>query len=116
MSIWTHVETMFKGHFDETAKEVIGKDILWDYSLDEWETRCAERKAHPERYMPMGSEGTLAITKFTPRKIIVSGALRDYCNEDEVHEWFDRVCRELRPSMAKCEFECFDVKTWKYRC
>ena len=117
MSIWTYVDATFKGEFDvERAREVVGYEINWEDDLDEWDRKCSDRREHPERYLPMGSEGTLRAV-IEHDRITVHGALRGFSNHHEIWEWFDRVCMRLRTERAKCKcvVDCMSVHTWRFK-
>lgn len=111
MSNWTHVAAVFR--VDDmslfTGKsvdfdKVFGKECIW---LDDLHSFCKEHKKaeeHPEKYLPMGSEGSLhknvwinpdqsSIAHFV---VTVWGDLRDHDSLDDIEKWFRGCCDKLK--------------------
>lgn len=128
MSNWTHVAGIVRVNdirgltqspdFDR----VFGKECLYDSPSETWE----DAEKHPERYLPMGTEGSLRINVWTnPDKsqvaaytVSIFGDLRDHDSPDAVIEWFQEKVRSLwvRAGNAVIIVENDDngTKVWSY--
>lgn len=107
MSNWTHVAGIirvdglqiddFGGALD--FDKLIGKEVLFDSPSELWN----EADEHPERFLPLGSEGSLQKTVWeNPDKsciaaytVSIFGDLRDHDDLHEITEWFRKVCDKL---------------------
>lgn len=101
MSNWTHVAGIIRldayqpdcGEQDFDA--LIGKECPWDAPKEVWD----EAYEHPERFLPMGSEGSLQKTIWiNPNKaetaaytISIFGDLRDSESAVDVVDWFRKL-------------------------
>jgi len=126
MSNWTHVAGVirvdsiraFDGEIDFDKK--IGKECLWTSDYDVWN----EASEHPERFMPMGSGGSLRKTVWeNPDRshmaaytITIFGDLRDHDDPDAIIEWFKSICSNflVRNAVIVVENECNGKRTWNY--
>lgn len=126
MSNWTHVAGIVRVNdirgltrspdFDR----VFGKECLYGSPPETWE----DAEKHPERYLPMGSEGSLRINVWTnPNKshvaaytVSIFGDLRDHDSPDAVIEWFQEKVRSLwvRNAVIIVENEDNGTKVWSY--
>ncbi len=122
MSIWTHVNTVFRidsvyPHLEEKnkIKRIIGKTCIASSPAEEWE----KLREHPEEYSPRGSEGTLQMAMWeNPNRhctaayvVTVFGDLRDVdlcqkVEQDKIISWFMRCCKELDIRQATMTAEC----------
>lgn len=111
MSNWTHVAAVIRiddfrfGDFTEPDwDKIFGKELLYDELYEKWE----EADKYPERYLPMGSEGSLhknvwvnhdksSATAYT---VSIFGDLRDYDDLDEIINWFKEKCGMLNTRQA----------------
>ncbi len=112
MSYWTHVAGIvridtFGGMDDkktdeEIFDEIFGKVLNWGDDETVW----AESEEHPERFMPLGYEGSLKRSvwrcpdpSWVPRYAVsVFGDLRGYTDVDCIVEWFKGVCNKIADS------------------
>lgn len=110
MSNWTHVAAVFRvdGWYQLAGEtldydEVFGKECLWG---DDLHAFCEERKKaekNPEKYLPLGSEGSLHKsvwanpdnTEMACLVVTVWGDLRDHESLDEIENWFRGCCKKL---------------------
>jgi len=105
MSNWTHVAATVRiDHFRFTGEpdfhEVFGKECLWDSPDETW----ADCRANPGDYMPMGSEGSLEMSvwdnpdkdQFASFTVSIFGDLRDHRSVEEIADWFEGKCSEVR--------------------
>ena len=130
MSQWTHVNANFRLNSldridDETIIKVFGKEVDY-YDMmkieydDDWEVK------DKEKYLPMGSEGTLKMSIWhNPNKscvasttVSVCGDLRDYGSFDEIEEWFNRCCDDIgnfgiRQAVCQVSVECLGTKIFQ---
>lgn len=89
--------------------ELIGKECLWDDDMSVWD----DQEKHPEKYMPMGSEGSLQKSIWVnPDKscmdaytVSIFGSLRDHEDVDGIIEWFKNVCDKCRVRNATITIE-----------
>ena len=126
MSNWTHVaavaridnivglvpELNFEKHF--------GKVLEYEDSLDKWR----EQEEHPERYLPMGSEGPLKMMVWTSPDpsdmarytVSIFGDLRDHDSPQEIVDWFKDKIKDLwiRQATITVENECNGTVNWTY--
>lgn len=104
MSQWTHVNASFRlnslGRIDDDALiKIFGKSVDY-YHMNEIEYDDDWEVKDKEKYLPMGSEGTLGMSIWhNPNKssmasttVSVFGDLRDFGSFDEIEEWFNRCC------------------------
>lgn len=98
-----------------TGRAIYDCDVLTDdsYELrrnaDDWKLY----DEHPEQFMPTGSEGSLQrLVWENPDKsraasytVTVFGDLRDYNDQQAIHDWFDGVCEKciIRQAVCNCE-------------
>lgn len=104
MSQWTHVNASFRlnslGRIDDDALiKIFGKSVDY-YHMNEIEYDDDWEVKDKEKYLPIGSEGTLEMSIWhNPNKssmasttVSVFGDLRDFDSFDEIEEWFNRCC------------------------
>lgn len=80
--------------------------------------------AHPEKYLPAGSEGTLQKSVWTCRSpsftgrytVSIFGDLRDHDNPDAIVDWFKEKIKHLwiRQAVITVENEMHGVRTWAW--
>ena len=128
MSNWTHVAGIIRVdriRVDDDAEEldfdeILGKECLWDSSRKVWD----DALKNPDKYMPMGSEGSLQksvwvnpnkghVTSYT---VSIFGDLRDHDNISEIIDWFIKKCNLLwvRNAVITVENERYGTKTYTY--
>lgn len=126
MSNWTHVAGIvrvdcIRGLEAEPDFELVfGKEIHFGSPSEEWDNY----DAHPEMYLPAGSEGSLIINVWdNPHKshiaaytISIFGDLRDHDSPDAIITWFKAVCAKLRVRNAcvVAENEWNGTRSWVY--
>ena len=128
MSNWTHVAGIIRVdriRVDDDAEEldfdeILGKECLWDSSRKVWD----DALKNPDKYMPMGSEGSLQKSVWVnPNKgrvdsytISIFGDLRDHDNISEIIDWFIKKCNLLwvRNAVITVENERYGTKTYTY--
>jgi len=123
MSNWTHAAGIVRvdhirafGEID--FDKVFGRECLWDSPDEVWD----EYDNHPERFMPMGSEGSLQKSVWVnPKKshlaaytVSVFGDLRDHHDPQEIIDWFAEACRKVdaRNAVIVVENEINGRKEW----
>ena len=113
MSRWLHVAAIvridsFGGLFEDESecltkemdsiKNVFGRQLLFD-DHKAWE----EYREHPERFLPMGSEGSLQMSLWINPKdymaarytVSIFGDLRDRFNCQSIIDWFKDRCGKM---------------------
>ena len=128
MSNWTHVAGIIRVdriRVDDDAEEldfdeILGKECLWDSSRKVWD----DALKNPDKYMPMGSEGSLQKSVWVnPNKgrvdsytISIFGDLRDHDSISEIIDWFIKKCNLLwvRNAVITVENERYGTKTYTY--
>lgn len=128
MSIWTHVAGVIRIDDFRLSREtpdfdiLIGKECLWDNEHSVWE----DQEANPDKYLPMGSEGSLEKSiwinpdrdQLAAYTVTVFGDLRDYDKVDEIKNWFESVCNRLgvcvRNAVITIECEIGDTIVCRY--
>lgn len=121
MSQWTHVNASFRlnslGRIeDEDIIKIFGKSVDY-YDMDEVEYDENWEVKNKEKYLPMGSEGTLEMSIWhnpsescmASTTVSVFGDLRDYGSFDKIEEWFNRCCNSFWVRQAVCQVE---VEGW----
>jgi len=117
MSQWTHVNASFRLNSvgrtdDEKLIQIFGKPVDY-HDMDEIEYDDNWGVKDKEKYLPMGSEGTLKMSIWhNPNEscmasttVSVFGDLRDFSSFDEIEEWFNRCCDKLWIRQAVCQVE-----------
>jgi hypothetical protein len=99
VSNWTHVAAIARiddirvfGRLSPDFEEIFGKPLDYDDPLSRWE----EAREHPERFLPIGSEGSLNMSVWVnPDRscadaytVSIFGDLRDHDNPQEIVDWF----------------------------
>lgn len=127
MSNWTHVAAIARIDFipfiDKNVpnfEKVFGKTLLWESPTEVWD----EADEHPERFMPLGSEGSLTMTVWeNPDKCCVDhftvsifGDLRDHDDPQGIVDWFKGKVEEFGYSARNATIvatnECNGSATW----
>ena len=129
MSNWTHVAGIIRVdriRVDDDAEEldfdeILGKECLSDSSREVWD----DASKNPDKYMPMGSEGSLQKSVWiNPNKgrvdsytVSVFGDLRDHDSISEIIDWFIEKCNLLwvRNAVITVENERYGTKTYTYQ-
>ncbi len=127
MSDWTHVAGIIRVdyiRFDSSSEidfdKILGKECLWDSPSNVWK----DAEENPEKYLPMGSEGSLnKIVWENPDKscldsytISIFGDLRDHHSTSDIIEWFKEKCKSfcVRNAVITVENECCGTETYTY--
>lgn len=133
MSNWTHVAgivriDMFRSgyipveKFVDFAVETFGKEIRYGSPDELWD----EAYKHPERFLPLGSEGSLSLSVWVNPNVnsvaaltvSVFGDLRDHDDPDEIIEWFKNKCNDedliIRNAVITVHNEYNGDRTWTY--
>ena len=129
MSCWCHVAAVIRIddiRVDETQPvdwdELIGKECIW--GSGKWE----DYKVNPDKYLPMGSEGSLQksvwvnpdLSHCAAYVVTIFGDLRDCYKEDadEIIKWFKAKCKQfglsIRQAMITVNYE-YGIASWTYR-
>ena len=117
MSQWTHVNACFRLNSfgkiqDEKIIDIFGKQV--DYkSMSNLEYDENYEVKDKEKYLPMGSEGTLEISiwhsedesSLASTTVSIFGDLRDYGDFDEIERWFNKCCNRCWIRQAVCQVE-----------
>lgn len=116
MSIWTHAAGVIRLDFINpeeyglagekyAIEKLLGKEFSYG-NMDR--ALLKDLEAHPEDYLPFGSEGSLRHTIFkNPNRsgnvtslpmwtIVIGGDLRDYDTPEKIVEWFKKACKKLK--------------------
>ena len=106
MSNWTHVAAVARicyiPFLDEAApvfEKIFGKELLWESPEELWE----EAEEHPEKFLPLGLEGSLRMTVWeNPIKneachytVTIFGDLRSYERAQDAVDWFKEKLKIL---------------------
>lgn len=118
MSCWTHVAAVIRLDAliikesrakEQRAKirELLGKACLYEDDMSVWE----DANTHPEKYLPMGSEGSLEMTiRTNPNKhclaayvVTIFGDLRD-CgySKEELEKYYIEWFKEKLHNLNQC--------------
>ena len=129
MSNWTHVAGIIRVdriRVDDDAEEldfdeILGKECLSDSPSKVWD----DALKNPDKYMPMGSEGSLqksvwenpdrgCVDSYT---VSIFGDLRDHDSISEIIDWFIKKCNLLwiRNAVITVENELHGTKTYTYQ-
>lgn len=129
MSCWCHVAAVMRidairvdDYYEEPDwDELIGKECLWESGDDIWN----DMKLNPERYLPMGSEGSLQksiwvnpdLSHCAAYVVTIFGDLRD-CDDgdaDKIIEWFKNKCKQfsIRQAMITVNYG-YGKTNWVY--
>lgn len=102
MSIWSHVAAIvrvddlrFPGESEPNWDDIFGKECLYGSPSEVWD----DAYEHPEKYLPMGSEGTLKKSVWVnPNKshmaaytVSIFGDLRDHTDVEGLINWFKDI-------------------------
>ena len=130
MSQWTHVNASFRlDSFGRTEDEelinIFGKSIDF-YHMDEIEYDEDWEVKDKDKYLPMGSEGTLEMSIWhNPNEsciasttVSIFGDLRDYGDYEEIEKWFNKCCDAfgsigIRQSFCQVNVEGFGTKVFQ---
>lgn len=134
MSQWAHVNASFRldsfGRTeDEELIEIFGKPIDY-YHMDEIEYDEDWEVKDKDKYLPMGSEGTLEMSIWhNPDKsciasttVSIFGDLRDYGDYEEIEKWFNKCCDAchalvcdigMRQAFCQVDVEGFGTKVFQ---
>lgn len=125
MSNWTHVAGIIRVdsiRFDEEIDfdKVLGKECLFDAPLSVWD----DVESNPDKYLPMGSKGSLQKTIWVnPDKscmdayvVSIFGDLRNHDSAKDIIDWFKKKCEKLsvRNAVINVWNECYGTETWAY--
>lgn len=129
MSQWTHVNASFRLNSfrrieDEELINIFGKSVDY-YNMDEVEYDENWEVKDKEKYLPIGSEGTLEMSVWhNPNEsciasttVSVFGDLRDYDDFDEIERWFNRCCGvcSIRQAFCQVEVEGLGTKVFQFQ-
>lgn len=130
MSQWTHVNASFRlDSFGRTEDEelinIFGKSIDF-YHMDEIEYDEYWEVKDKDKYLPMGSEGTLEMSIWhNPNEsciasttVSIFGDLRDYGDYEEIEKWFNKCCDAfgsigIRQAFCQVNVEGFGTKVFQ---
>ena len=102
MSVWSHVAAIVRidglrslGEDEPNWNVIFGKECLFESPSEVWDDACK----HPEKYLPMGSEGTLQKSVWVnPDRsyaaaytVSIFGDLRDHKDVDGLINWFKDI-------------------------
>jgi hypothetical protein len=128
MSNWTHVAGIIRVdriRVDDDVEEldfdeILGKECLSYSSREVWD----DSRKHPDKYLPMGSEGSLQKTvwenpdrgRVNSYTVSIFGDLRDHDNTSEIIDWFIEKCNLLwvRSAVITVENDLHGTETYTY--
>jgi hypothetical protein len=101
--------------------EIFGKECLFKSPEEVWD----EQYKHPERFLPMGSEGSLRksvwinpdISHMAAYTVSIFGDLRDRDNCDKIINWFKRIVTNKNLSVRQAVITVMNNEktfTWTY--
>lgn len=125
MSNWTHVAGIIRVDDFRVGTDtepdwdsILGKELRYQDVFEKW----VEAEDHPERFMPLGSEGSLIKNIWVnPKKscaaaytVSIFGDLRNHDDPDSIIEWFKDKCSKLfvRQATITVKNERNGMKTW----
>ena len=124
MSNWTHVAAIARidgwPSDRHDFEKIFGKPLDYYDPPSKWE----EAEEHPERFLPMGSEGSLSMSVWVnPDKscldaytVSIFGDLRTHDNPQEIVNWFiDKLCSNdlmVRNACIVAENEWYGAASW----
>lgn len=107
VSNWAYVRGFVDTREQLDWDAAFGRECQFESPMKTWDELCS----NPSEFMPSGSEGTLA--KHIERDSVIdmwhvqiSGSLRDVWSPDEIEQWFDALCKAIKPESAECEIDC----------
>lgn len=121
MSNWTHVAAIARIddlRFDESIpdfEEIFGRTLDSEDPLSKWE----EAREHPEKFLPMGSEGSLNMSVWVnpdesyvaAYTVSIFGDLRDHDNPQEIVDWF---VKKVSDDDLMVRNACIVAENWLY--
>lgn len=126
MSNWTHVAGIVRvdclhGLFKEPDfEQIFGKECAFESPSEVWD----DAEAHPEKYLPMGSEGSLNMSIWTnpcemdmaAYTVSIFGDLRDHDNPQAIIDWFESCCSKVwvRNACITVENEWVGTRNWVF--
>lgn len=131
MSNWTHVAGVIRiddFRFEDSPEvnfdELVGMEL--DFNDDE--KKWIDADEHPEKFLPIGSEGSLKksvwvnpdIDDVDSYAVTIFGDLRDHDDPDKIIEWFKVICSKfsIRNAVITAQNEVNGTRTWSkdYNC
>jgi len=106
MSNWTHVAAIARiddlrslNQGEPDFDKIFGRELRWGDDGTIWD----EADEHPERFLPLGSEGSLQKSvwinsdrdSMDAYTVSIFGDLRNHDDPDEIIEWFKDKCKNL---------------------
>lgn len=132
MSNWTHVAGIirldsFRFNGEPDFDKLFGKELQWNSDESEW----VKADECPEKYLPVGSEGSLSKTIWVnPDKshipaytVSIFGDLRDHESAKSIIEWFKEKCKLcnsdnthvwVRQATITASNEFYGTESWTY--
>ncbi len=133
MSNWSHVAGIIRidaiRFEEETVEEAtkmfenyFGKELRYNSDYELWN----EADEHPEKFLPMGSEGSLTMSVWvnpdleyiTSYTVSIFGDLRDHDDPDAIIEWFKGKCESdviwVRNACITVENGLHGSRVWNY--
>ena len=128
MSNWTHVAGIvridsFRGLFfgiEPDFEAIFGKELNFDDPEERWD----DAQHNPEKYLPLGSEGSLHMSlwinpdshDFAAYTVSIFGDLRDHQDPDEIIVWFEEKCSKVmvRNACITVYNEWYGTRNWVY--
>ena len=128
MSVWTHVAAVARVDWihhlvgkEVTFEDIFGREVPWESPEEIW----LEAAEHPERFLPMGSEGSLQMNVWTNPDsceaarytVTIFGDLRDYDDAAGIVQWFREKLKGIsfvRQAVITAETEFMETVSWTY--
>lgn len=133
MSNWTHVAGIVRINlirFEQVKDSecfdwlsgIFGKEVRFKSSSTLWD----EAYEHPERFLPLGSEGSLTmsvwinpdVSSIAAITVSIFGDLRDHDSPDEIIDWFKDKCENsdlsIRNAVITVDNSYNGTRTWTY--
>jgi hypothetical protein len=129
MSNWTHVAAIIRVdsiRFDNEVKDftkIFGRECLFESSEEVWD----DAYRYPNKYLPMGSEGSLKMSVWVnpdpgclaAYTVSIFGDLRDHDDPQAIIDWLEKKIRDnnvsIRNACATVENELNGTVNWVYK-
>ena len=122
MSNWTHVAAIVRVDTlgEINFENIFGKMCLFEDDEAVWD----DQEAHPDKYLPMGSEGSLQMAVYDRGEghlcryeVSIFGDLRDHDSARDIISWFKRKLKKLlvRQAIITVDNEWNGSMDWSYK-
>lgn len=126
MSNWTHAAGIIRIdgirclEAEPDFESLIGRELHFEDSVSLWD----ESEEHPEKFLPLGSEGSLKMdiwknpdpSSLAAYTVSIFGDLRNHDSADEIIDWFKNICKKflVRQAVITVNNEWHGTKTYTF--